>query len=373
MINKKIKNLSDVPLPDPVPNKKTYDDEILKSINFSEKRKKNYSIYKKSKKNNAIINFFPVKLDIENVSRCNFKCKMCVVSDWDKGRRSKDMSLDQFKKIIDEQYGLTEIKLQGLGEPLLQKDIYFEMIKYARSKRIWVRTTTNASLLHLNNNYKKLIDSGVNEIQISVDGATKEIFQDIRRGSVFEKVVQNCKLINSYAKKMNKDRTKMWTVVQNKNFHQLHKLVSLASDLGFSNQVFSLDLTNWGSKKWDETNSKKKVDNKINLDLINSLLELGNKKNVKVRFWNITKKYSVKKKNLCPWPFDRSYISSDNKIVPCCMIGNPDSFKIGEYNSLKDAWHSKEYQKFREGHINGNLPDVCKFCYENSDDEKNDI
>ena len=111
---------------------------------------------------------------------------------------------------------------------------------------------------HLNNNFfKKLIDSGVNEIQISIDGATKEIFQDIRRGSVFEKVVQNCKLINNYAKKMNKDRTKMWTVVQNKNFHQLHDLVSLASDLGFSNQVFSLDLTNWGSKKWDGTNSKK--------------------------------------------------------------------------------------------------------------------
>ena len=48
MINK-IKNFSDVPLPDPVP-KKTYDDEIFKSINFSEKRKKNYSVYKKSKK-----------------------------------------------------------------------------------------------------------------------------------------------------------------------------------------------------------------------------------------------------------------------------------------------------------------------------------
>ena len=49
------------------------------------------------------------------------------------------------------------------------------------------------------------------------------------------------------------------------------------------------------------------------------------------------------------------------------MIGNPDSFKIGEYNSLKDAWHSKEYQKFRDDHINDNLPDVCKFCYEDND------
>ena len=79
MINKKITNLSEVPLPEPVPNKKTYDDEIFKSINFFGKRKKNYSVYKKSKKNNAIVNFLPVKLDIENVSRCNFKCQMCGV------------------------------------------------------------------------------------------------------------------------------------------------------------------------------------------------------------------------------------------------------------------------------------------------------
>ena len=58
------------------------------------------------------------------------------------------MSLDDFKNIVDTQYGLIEIKLNGLGEPTLQGDDFFEMIKYARQKKIWVRITTNASLLH---------------------------------------------------------------------------------------------------------------------------------------------------------------------------------------------------------------------------------
>jgi len=47
---------------------------------------------------------------------------------------------------------------------------------------------TNASLLHLRDNYKKLVDTGVNEIQISIDGATKDVFEGIRVGSVFESV-----------------------------------------------------------------------------------------------------------------------------------------------------------------------------------------
>jgi MoaA/NifB/PqqE/SkfB family radical SAM enzyme len=57
------------------------------------------------------------------------------------------------------------------------------MIRYAREKHIWVRTTPNASLLHLKDNYRKMIDADVNELQISVDGASKQVYEGIRRGA----------------------------------------------------------------------------------------------------------------------------------------------------------------------------------------------
>ena len=31
------------------------------------------------------------------------------------------MRFDDFRRLIDEQYGLVEIKLQGIGEPLMQR------------------------------------------------------------------------------------------------------------------------------------------------------------------------------------------------------------------------------------------------------------
>src|SRR5271169_2138835 len=213
-----------LPSPEPAAGTEAYIRERELALNRSPECRANYERYLAFKRRGAQINYLPVKLDIENVSRCNFRCTMCPVSDWDRGQRANDLKLDDFKRLIDEQIGLVEIKLQGLGEPTMQRDDYFTMIRYARAKHIWVRTTTNASLLHLKDNYRKMIDTDANEIQISIDGATKDVFESIRRGSVFERVKSNCTLINAYSRQMGVERTKMWTVVQRANWHQLEDL-----------------------------------------------------------------------------------------------------------------------------------------------------
>ena len=122
------------------------------------------------------MSYLPAKMDIENVSRCNFRCTMCQVSDWAGGKRARDMTLEEFQGFLSKQVGITEIKLQGLGEPLLGPD-FFEMIRFARSRHIWVRVTTNSSLLHHKENYRHLVDSDVCEVQMSLDGATPEVFE----------------------------------------------------------------------------------------------------------------------------------------------------------------------------------------------------
>jgi pyrroloquinoline quinone biosynthesis protein E len=238
------------------------------------------------------------------------------------------------------------------------------MIKYARAQNIWVRTTTNASLLHLNDNYKKLVDSGVNEIQISIDGADKAVFEAIRRGSKFEQVVENCKRINAYCREKGVVRTKMWTVVQRDNQHQLEDLVALAKTLGFTNQVFSLDLTDWGSESWHERNAKVDVQHQISHERLLSLIPLGEKAGIQVRFWKLTDKYSFASKDkLCPWPFERAFVSSDMRTVPCCVIGNPDAYEMGKGKSFLETWKSEEFVAFRQSHLDGKVPKICEMCY----------
>jgi MoaA/NifB/PqqE/SkfB family radical SAM enzyme len=359
---------SRLPPADPAAGTEAYLRERELAIARSPECRANYERYLAFMRRGAEIDHLPIKLDIENVSRCNFRCTMCTVSDWHKGQRADDLPLEAFKRLIDEQIGLVEIKLQGLGEPTMQRDDYFAMIRYARAKHIWVRTTTNASLLHLNNNYRKLIDSDVNEVQISIDGATREAFESIRRGSVFKRVAENCKLINGYSRDRGVVRTKMWTVVQRGNWRQLEELVDFAAELGFTNQVFSLDVSDWGTERWRELNASVDVEHELDYDRLVALVRRGEDRGVRVRFWVVTQRFDASSPDkVCGWPFERAFVSSDLRVVPCCIISNPDTHQIGPpisaERSFTEIWFGEDYREFRKAHLEGRIPKACEGCY----------
>ena len=357
--------LRDLPSPDPAAGLRAYRDERAACLRADRRRWDNYRRYSASSRREERPNYLPIKLDIENVSRCNFRCTMCSVSQWPKGRRTHDMPLESFKALIDAQTGLVEIKLQGMGEPLIQRDPYFEMIRFARDRRIWVRTTTNGSLLHLNDNIAKLVAADPNEVQISIDGATAAVYESIRRGSVFDRVVRNVSALNAAFEAAGKTRTKMWTVVQQANRDELVALVRLAARLGFKSQVFSLELVDWGMESWRAANDKVTVTDDLDPDELLGLVALGESLGVRVQFWHTTEKYTTDSPTgLCPWPFERAFIGSDGRIVPCCTIGNPDVLEIVRDGvSMDQAWFGEAYAEFRRDHLNGRIPPACRSCY----------
>ncbi len=353
-----------LPEPEPVPDKAAYLREREACLALSPAARENWERYERSTKREVELDYLPVRLDVENVSRCNFRCTMCQVSDWPKGQRAADMSLEDFKRLLDEQYGVVELKIQGFGEPTMGGEDYFEMIRYARARRIWTRTVTNGSRLHLRDAYKKLVDSDINEIQISIDGATKEVFEGIRRGSVFGQVAHNCSLINAYgyAKRM-PPRTKMWSVIQAANIHQLDALVDLAAELGFAHLVFSYELIDFGQAEWKTTNDAASVADRIDVAECWRLHERAAERGVKLAFWFATERYEAAPGKLCPWPFERAYVSSDMRFVPCCIIGNPEVSDMGDARKLAQEWNGQKIVDFRRDHLKGYIPEICKSCY----------
>jgi MoaA/NifB/PqqE/SkfB family radical SAM enzyme len=82
------------------------------------------------------------------------------------------------------------VMLYFTGEPLLHPD-FFGFLRVMRSQvqgRLVV--STNATLLG-SANRRALLDSGADVIICSVDGATKETYERIRKGASFEVVVSN--------------------------------------------------------------------------------------------------------------------------------------------------------------------------------------
>jgi len=311
-----------------------------------------------------VLDYLPVKMDYEVVSRCNFRCIMCRVGEWPGGQRAADMPFDAFRRSLDQQYGLVEIKLQGVGEPLLHPDLP-RMVALAAERHIWTRLTVNGSLLHVNENYRRLIDADPGEVQVSLDGASKAVFERIRRGSWFEKVTANAKLLNQYCLEQNLLKTRSWTVVQRDNLHELEDLVRLGAELKFPRMTFSVALSNWGLERWSASNRDLDVSASVSPERVAGLVELGHSLGVEVTFWNAGQKFQLggDPKHLCAWLFERAFISSDLRIVPCCVLSSPEQVDLGDALDLDRIWNQAEYQKLRAAHLGGDVPDWCRQCY----------
>ena len=88
----------------------------------------------------------PYSVQIEPTNRCNQKCIMCPRNEPDYNIPWGDLSLENFKKILEQLPGTTDMLLNGLGEPLINKDLP-AMIKYASHQGINVGINSNCALI----------------------------------------------------------------------------------------------------------------------------------------------------------------------------------------------------------------------------------
>lgn len=228
---------------------------------------------------------------------------------------------------------------------------------------------TNGSLLHQHNWIERLVEIDVDEISVSVDGVTKTTFESIRNKSNFERVIANATELNKIfdAKGVTPRRTKMAVVLQSLNFHELFDFVPFARHLGFKSIAFSIEAFDWGSEVWRDRNSQNVRG--ITKSDVAKLVEQAKSLDISIGFVDVVQRYVAEPKasSLCSWPFSKIFISSDDRVVPCCHISNPDHFEIGngldDTFSAKDAWFSNAYSDFRSAHANGSIPDACSSCY----------
>ncbi len=133
--------------------------------------------------NNLKDNFgrtFPyIRLSISDV--CNFKCGYCLPNGYqvDKNDQRKFLHLDEIRRlaIVFSKLGVRKIRLTG-GEPTVRKD-FFEIIKILRNEADIKKIVITTNGYHLDKKAKKLVDSGLNGINISIDSLDRKVFKNI--------------------------------------------------------------------------------------------------------------------------------------------------------------------------------------------------
>ena len=118
----------------------------------------------------------PIIRQIEPTNACMMDCVMCPRKNMT--RKIKYMSLELFKKIIDQLKWNDNIWLLGFGDPIMHPKID-EMIKYLVSKGIKTKMSVNPKLLS-EEMCRRLISSGLHTLLISVDGIDDKSYKYFR-------------------------------------------------------------------------------------------------------------------------------------------------------------------------------------------------
>lgn len=306
-----------------------------------------------------VASYSPMEIDMEPTIRCNFRCEMCQTTTWD--RKADDLSLDKFQVILKQLPFLSLIKLQGMGEPLLNEQL-FSLIKLSRSKDIAVKMVTNGSLLN-KTRAEELLASGINQLMISVDGATAATHNAIRKGSNFNKLLKNIEQLVHMRGFNKKTQLEIWTVVQKKNYAELPDLVRLASSLGIDKLTFQMGMTSWGKEEMKETINNLQLD-KTPEDIIEESVQIAKAKsfNLEIYRGNLLEKKEGKR---CWWPWTSCYITCDGFVTPCCICTDPRVVNYGNVfeTPFEKIWNSENYKKLRRMIREDDIPDFCKACY----------
>lgn len=311
------------------------------------------------------VNYQVERAQIEPTTRCNLKCTMCGNSNWD--REKGDMSIDDFKRAIDQLPYLRFLNFQGIGEPLINPN-FLEMVEYATSKGINVGFNTNATLLTKDIS-EKLVSPNLGWVSISFDGATAETFEKIRSGAKFEEVIENIRGLVEANKMSGKNvpRIRFAVVAMKENMEELPEIVRLAGSLGVKKvdiNHLAYDYTgknyfNVSESLGDQSLLKGDVEHVERI--FSECTKIGKKSGIDV---NLPGLKPVGGSCRCLWPWISTYIAYDGYVTPCCDLPDPRDINFGNIfkESFSEIWNSPKLCEFRSRLASNNPPDICKSC-----------
>lgn len=283
----------------------------------------------KEMEKNFFMRDFPINIGLEVGNHCNLNCIMCCNNTLQRKRGYMDMKL--YRKIIDEIAEVspnTRIWLDFYGEPLLVRYKLYFMIDYAKKKGIAnVNMNTNGTLLN-DEMAEMLLDSGIDFISVDVDGFSKEVYEQIRRGADRDIVYGN---ILNFIKKMktrkeNSPYFEVKVIEMEQNKDEVERIVNywLDKKIGVGVRV----LNNWG----------------------------GNLKSVK---------HNIKQERVaCGNAIGQLCITWDGRVTVCAQDCEA-TLAFGDLNkeSIQEIWSKK--RKFMELHMQhkfDQLPGFCQQC-----------
>ncbi|PWW82161.1 hypothetical protein CR164_07460 [Prosthecochloris marina] len=298
------------------------------------------------------------RVQIEPTNRCNFTCGYCRRTHW--ARPEGDMRLERFREVLDRLPEVSHIHLQGVGEPLLNKDLP-AMIRCSRLCGARVGTTTNASLLSMKK-AMALLDSGINRINLSVDTLEATDFSRLRPGLSIKKVLANItELAELRYNGGYEDISLAFALVTvQPAIESLSSIIRLAAELGLDEVYLQnlngsflpagyLDEESPGDNGYgyyrEATQSAHALASRLGIRFLPPAMDIPD--------------YSWR----CRWPLHGCNVTWDGFVSPCCLQPDPDVLHFGNLfeTDFEKIWSSPAYHHFR-ARVQADCEPLCAGC-----------
>ena len=298
----------------------------------------------------------PVVVDMEPTNFCNLKCQHCQVTHWQKPKNH--LTLDHFKSWVKHFKGASRIKLQGMGEPFLNKDLPAIIRELERDNGL-IEVVSNGTVL-TDQIYDVVTQTRHFNIIISFDGADKKTFESIRIGSDFDAIKAN--LTKMIRAKPRHSKVSAWMVGFEEHQEQIKPTMELMAGLGVDHFYLQLVVIDFGQDSLDKKTVEHRIKPKMNTDAFKAdLYATARREGLKMDIADEV----YDEHHPCPWPWLGTYIDTEGYVIPCCRVANAEICHFGNLNQedFRTIWHSEAYQRLREQIKKNDIPDFCRSCY----------
>lgn len=319
----------------------------------------------------------PRSIYIEPTSRCNELCQQCprtLLSRED----DRDLSFENFRFIVDQFPVLERVVLHGLGEPLLNKELP-RMISYLKERGTYVLFNSNGILLNAKRG-QTLIDVGLDEYRLSMDGASRETYATVRGVDAFDKVWRNIKafLALQQEQRASKPAVSLWFTAMRENLHELPGLIDLAGAHGVR-EIYLQRLVYFEEGMANSQQALFRRASREELALVRRCEQICQERGITFRaagsatpLESIVRDFGERPWSGCQRPYTLTYITSSGNVLSCCFapFGHKSAREYREervlgnvfQESIAQIWRGERYEAFRHAFESDHPARHCAQC-----------
>jgi MoaA/NifB/PqqE/SkfB family radical SAM enzyme len=316
----------------------------------------------------------PRSLYLETTNRCDSKCQTCIRT-FQTLEPPADLTLARIRAIVEQCPDLDRVVLHGIGEPLLNPEI-FGIVAYLKTRARSVLFNSDAITL-TPARARRLIESGLDEYRVSMDAATAATYCRLRGVDQFERVIGNVQRLVALQREAGRTepRVSLWFTALRANIEELPAFVELAARLGVGEVyvqrlVFNgLGLATSASALHGQLRERER-------ERLAEAEAAAWRHGIAMRASGLTNPLASLEGSAdgarpwsgCQRPWTLAYVTANGNVLPCCIspwvardyagliLGN--AFHEG----LASIWDGERYQQFRRAFESSTPPDPCRGC-----------